>query len=113
MLERYPWLGCIAPVAVSTGRRFFFNALPFVPVPCAFCPHAQGGLSMAFFKDNVIAPRDNAIPPRPVPVREPEHVATVSPPADTGRRTTTERAEPRPDAKESFIAADLTVDGKI
>jgi cytoskeletal protein CcmA (bactofilin family) len=71
---------------------------------------------MAFFKDNVIAPRDSAIPPRPVPVREPEQVAAVNPPADTGRRTTERaesRAEPRADAKESFIAADLTVDGKI
>jgi cytoskeletal protein CcmA (bactofilin family) len=78
---------------------------------------------MSFFKDTVTPPNQPAAAPRPVPLREAERPpapALAEAPRRVPERAETRaesraesRAEPRPDAKESFIAADLTIDGKI
>lgn len=79
---------------------------------------------MSFFKDTVTSPtKDAAPPPRPVPLREAERPpapTVVETPRraperfETRNETRTEtRSEPRGDGKESFIASDLTIDGKI
>jgi cytoskeletal protein CcmA (bactofilin family) len=72
---------------------------------------------MSFFKDTVTPPtKDGAPPPpRPIPLREAERPpapSVVETPRRAPERHET-RAEPRGDGKESFIAADLTIDGKI
>jgi cytoskeletal protein CcmA (bactofilin family) len=67
---------------------------------------------MAFFKDTAIGPKDSGMPVRDVPHREPERTGAIGPVADVPRLSP-ERAEHRTAAKESFIAADLTIDGKI
>ena len=71
---------------------------------------------MSFFKDTVTASKDQGMPARSVPPREIERVAAPTPISEVPRRAAERsdtRAEPRPDAKESFIAAELAIDGKI
>ena len=72
---------------------------------------------MSFFKDTVVAPKDQGMPARSVPPREIERAAAPTPISEVPRRAADRssdvRAEPRPDAKESFIAAELAIDGKI
>ena len=75
---------------------------------------------MSFFKDTVTPPsKDSAPPPRPVPLREAERPPTptvVETPRRAPERIETRsepRHEPRGEGKESFIAADLAIDGKI
>lgn len=66
---------------------------------------------MAFFRDTVSGQRDPAQTPHDALQREPDR-----PLADGSRRAPERidtRAEPRPDAKESFLAAELTIEGKI
>ncbi len=67
---------------------------------------------MAFFKDTVIPTREPVTPPRDALQREPEKPAVAEVP-----RRAVEPHEPRPaarvEAKESLIAADLTIEGKI
>ncbi len=71
---------------------------------------------MSFFKDTVAAPKDQGMPARSVPPRDIERVAAPTPITEVPRRAP-ERAEPRAEArtdlKESFIAAELAIDGKI
>ncbi|HXQ30600.1 MAG TPA: polymer-forming cytoskeletal protein [Steroidobacteraceae bacterium] len=67
---------------------------------------------MAFFKDTAIGPKDSIAPARDLPHREPDRSPAAVPVLDTPRRTA-ERAEARAEGKESFIAAELTIDGKI
>jgi len=73
---------------------------------------------MSFFKDTAIAPKDQGLPARSAPPREPERTAASAPtPITEAPRRAPERSdarpEPRGETKESFIAADLTIDGKI
>jgi len=72
---------------------------------------------MSFFKDTGTGAKDQGLPPRNVPPREPERPAVVATPITDAPRRAPERseprAEPRAESKESFIAADLTIDGKI
>ncbi len=70
---------------------------------------------MSFFKDTVPPQPSTATPPRAVPTREPERAAppaAADPPRRVPERAES-RPEPRGDGKESFIAADLSIDGKI
>jgi len=71
---------------------------------------------MSFFKDTATPPNSPASPPRAVPPREAERPAAPTAAAEAPRRVPERaelRPEPRADGKESFIAADLTIDGKI
>jgi cytoskeletal protein CcmA (bactofilin family) len=72
---------------------------------------------MAFFKDTVGGAKDFGAPARE-PSREPDRPAVAAVPTETPRRSierseTPVRAEPRHEAKESYLAPDLTIDGKI
>jgi len=74
----------------------------------------QGNISMSFFKDTGTTPNQSP-PPRsvaPPAERPPAATPITDAPRRQPERVET-RAEPRADAKESFIAADLTIDGKI
>jgi cytoskeletal protein CcmA (bactofilin family) len=70
---------------------------------------------MALWKDSNTgtgpAPAAPALTPAPVPQREPASVASLSP--DTARRPAPAPAVQRNDMKESHIASDLTIEGKI
>ena len=71
---------------------------------------------MSFFKDTGVAPKDQGLPARSVSPRDIERVAAPTPITEVPRRAperSDARLEPRADAKESFIAAELTIDGKI
>jgi cytoskeletal protein CcmA (bactofilin family) len=67
---------------------------------------------MAFFKDTAIGSKDSGLPVRDLPHREPERAGAPLPVAEAPRRMP-ERAEAHRESKESFIAAELTIDGKI
>ena len=72
---------------------------------------------MSFFKDTGTAPKDQGQgqPQRSAPPPT-ERPTAATPITDAPRRQPERvetRPEPRADAKESFIAADLTIDGKI
>jgi cytoskeletal protein CcmA (bactofilin family) len=64
---------------------------------------------MAFFKDTVSGAREPIAPPRDALPREPERPT----PAEAVRRATEPRPAVRAESKESLIAADLTIEGKI
>ena len=70
---------------------------------------------MALWKDSNTgtgpAPATPAPSAAPAPQREPASVASLSP--DTGRRQAPAAAPQRNDMKESHIASDLTIEGKI
>jgi cytoskeletal protein CcmA (bactofilin family) len=69
---------------------------------------------MSFFKETGPAPKDQGIAARSVPPPEaPRSAAPAPTPITDAPRRAPERTEPRAEAKESFIAADLTIDGKI
>jgi cytoskeletal protein CcmA (bactofilin family) len=71
---------------------------------------------MSFFKDQVTPQKDPGMASRSMPLREVERPVAAPAVADPPRRVPDRvetRSEPRADAKESFIAADLTIDGKI
>jgi len=68
---------------------------------------------MAFFKDTAGSTRDSSLPPlRDAPQREPERPVAVELPRRAVEPAET-RPAPRVEAKESLIAADLTIEGKI
>lgn len=79
---------------------------------------------MAFFKDTSSTPREQPAPapaanpaPRPVPAAETQRAAErAAPEPATNSRPETRMESPtasRAEAKESFISADLTLEGKI
>ena len=68
---------------------------------------------MAFFKDTAGSPPSQVPPPRDALQREPERPAIAEVPRRAVVEAIEPRSAPRAEAKESLIAADLTIEGKI